>query len=223
MTTWHQPLAGTPRVTSPYGPRTAPSTSQGTGSSNHRGTDYAAPTGTPVRAIGDGRVTVSAMYPGAGNTINVNHGGGIVSRYLHLSHRGVKVGDAVKAGQVIGKAGATGNVTGAHLHLEVLDDGTPVNPVPFLAARVGTMPSTPSSKPKPAAVTVLREGSRGPKVEKLQRALNDLLPRTRTRQPLVEDGVYGWRTEARVVEAQALLRLRMDGVAGEQTQEALRM
>lgn len=218
MTTWQQPLAGMPRVTSPYGPRTAPRTSGGTGSSNHLGVDYAAPTGTPVRAIGAGTVRTSAMLPGSGGTVIIDHPTGVQSRYFHLSARLVKTGQRIDAGDLIGKAGSTGNTSGAHLHLEVLVNGTRTDPARFLAGRVGT---SPSAKPRP--LVVLREGSRGPEVEKLQRALNKLLPRTRTRQPLVADGVYGWRTTARVVEAQALLRLRMDGVAGKDTQTALRM
>jgi len=220
MTTWQQPLAGTPRVTSPYGPRTAPRTSGGTGSTNHLGVDYAAPSGTPVRAIAAGTVTSSGVFPGAGETIKIAHSDGTASRYLHLSRRDVKAGQAVKAGQVIGTAGSTGNVSAAHLHLEVHIDGKPVDPVPFLAARVGKTTTKPATKP---TVTVLREGSTGAEVKKLQRALNAVLPRTRGRHPLVVDGIYGWRTEAHVRDAQALLGIKVDGVAGKITQAALRM
>ena len=97
----------------------------------HLGADFGAPKGAPVVAIADA-VVVSARYTaGGGNTVTLRHAGGYESRYLHLSGfgAGVRAGARVAQGQVIGRVGATGLVTGAHLHYELLRNGTHVNPV----------------------------------------------------------------------------------------------
>lgn len=97
----------------------------------HTAIDYAAPTGTPVRAIGDGTV-LSAGYSGAaGNMIKIRHTGSYESAYLHLSKyaAGVKGGAHVKQGQVIGYVGSTGRSTGPHLDFRVWKNGQPVNPL----------------------------------------------------------------------------------------------
>tara|TARA_E500000305_G_scaffold29997_1_gene22890 strand:+ start:1453 stop:2877 length:1425 start_codon:yes stop_codon:yes gene_type:complete len=89
----------------------------------HRGTDYAAPTGTPVYAAGDGRVIKSGFTRANGNYLFVQHGDRYVTRYLHLHQRKVKQGQRVMQGQVIGSVGSTGAATGPHLHYEFLIDG----------------------------------------------------------------------------------------------------
>lgn len=97
----------------------------------HTAIDYAAPTGTPVRAIGDGTV-LSAGYSGAaGNMIKIRHTGSYESAYLHLSKyaAGVKAGAHVRQGQVIGYVGSTGRSTGPHLDFRVWKNGQPVNPL----------------------------------------------------------------------------------------------
>ena len=94
----------------------------------HNGTDYGAPVGTPVWASGDGRVTESAYNSLNGNYVFIQHGNNIVTKYLHLSRRQVKRGDRVRQGQTIGRVGATGRVTGAHLHYEFLLNGVHRNP-----------------------------------------------------------------------------------------------
>jgi murein DD-endopeptidase MepM/ murein hydrolase activator NlpD len=102
------------RVTSGFGNGR---TFNGEVTSRHTGTDYAGAVGTPVRAINRGIVRiVDAFYLG-GNVVYIDHGAGIVSAYLHLSRQDVAVGDTVSRGQVIGRTGATGRVTGPHLHL----------------------------------------------------------------------------------------------------------
>ena len=94
----------------------------------HRGTDYAAPRGTPVYAAGDGRV-VEAGYTGPnGNYVFIQHGEGFKTHYLHLNKKRVKRGDRVKQGQVIGTVGSTGAATGPHLHYEFLVNGVHRNP-----------------------------------------------------------------------------------------------
>jgi murein DD-endopeptidase MepM/ murein hydrolase activator NlpD len=94
----------------------------------HRGTDYAAATGTPVYAAGDGRV-IKAGYTGAnGNYVFVKHGNQYITRYLHLHKRMVNVGQRVSQSQVIGTVGSTGAATGPHLHYEFLVNGVHRNP-----------------------------------------------------------------------------------------------
>jgi len=89
----------------------------------HNGTDYAAPTGTPVWAAGDGTVIEAGYTRANGNYIFLKHGNHIVTRYLHLSKKLVGRGDRVRQGQSIGLVGATGLATGPHLHYEFLVNG----------------------------------------------------------------------------------------------------
>lgn len=96
----------------------------------HLGTDYAAPSGTPVRATGDGSVSLAGWRGGYGNLVEVQHPNGYATRYAHLSRLapGVHPGALVQQGEVIGYVGMTGLATGPHLHYEVRRHGRPVNP-----------------------------------------------------------------------------------------------
>jgi murein DD-endopeptidase MepM/ murein hydrolase activator NlpD len=95
----------------------------------HRGVDYAAPTGTPIRAAGDGRVQVRGVQGGYGNTVILEHGGGITTLYAHMSRFGSqRVGSRVRQGDVIGFVGMTGLATGPHLHYEYRVNGVHRNP-----------------------------------------------------------------------------------------------
>lgn len=96
----------------------------------HRGIDYAAPTGTPILAAGDGRVTVASRTEPNGNYVVIQHGEQFTTKYLHLSKfgRGIRSGTRVRQGQVIGYVGATGWATGPHLHYEFLVNGVHQNP-----------------------------------------------------------------------------------------------
>ena len=89
----------------------------------HLGTDYAAPTGTPVQAVGTGRVIFSARSGNSGHLIKIKHTGGFETQYLHLSKRFVKKGQRVEQGQRIGLVGATGLVTGPHLDFRMRKNG----------------------------------------------------------------------------------------------------
>ena len=97
----------------------------------HTGVDYAAPTGTPVMSIGDGTVISKGWGGGGGNTVKIRHNSVYTTAYLHLSRyaAGLKVGDHVRQGEVIGYVGMTGTATGPHLDFRVWKNGTPVNPL----------------------------------------------------------------------------------------------
>ncbi|WP_370314758.1 OapA family protein [Thalassolituus sp.] len=91
----------------------------------HRGTDYAAPTGTPIKAAGDGKVVYASRQGGYGNVVIIQHGQRYQTKYAHMSKfgRGIRIGRYVKQGQIIGYVGTTGASTGPHLHYEFLVDG----------------------------------------------------------------------------------------------------
>lgn len=101
-------------------------------SGRHTGIDLVVPTGTQVVAAIDGVVTDAGESGAYGNAITIKSADGIKTMYAHLNKVLVKKGQAVTAGQLIGKSGATGNVTGPHLHLEVIKNGVQVNPEPYL-------------------------------------------------------------------------------------------
>lgn len=111
----------------------------------HRGVDYAAPTGTPIRAAGDGRVTFRGVRGGYGNTVTIQHGPRYTTLYAHMSRFAPKVaaGTRVRQGQVIGYVGMTGTATGPHLHYEFHVDGTHRNPLTV---------KLPEAEPLPAAL-----------------------------------------------------------------------
>ncbi|WP_182039420.1 peptidoglycan DD-metalloendopeptidase family protein [Vibrio alginolyticus] len=94
----------------------------------HRGTDYAAPVGTPIWAAGDGVVQKSSYNKFNGNYVFIKHSNTYITKYLHLTKRAVRAGQRVKQGQTIGTLGGTGRVTGPHLHYEFLVNGVHKNP-----------------------------------------------------------------------------------------------
>jgi len=97
-------------------------------STNHKGVDFGAPVGTPVRAAGDGVVVRASPWGHYGNIIQIKHNKEYVTAYAHLSAMNVKVGQHVRQNQLIGKVGRTGRTTGPHLHYEVIRNGIHVNP-----------------------------------------------------------------------------------------------
>jgi murein DD-endopeptidase MepM/ murein hydrolase activator NlpD len=94
----------------------------------HKGIDIAAPPGTTIKAAAAGTVTYSALTAGYGNMVELDHGGGVVTRYAHNSHNLVAAGAQIQTGQPIAFVGSTGRSTGVHLHFEVLGSGEAVNP-----------------------------------------------------------------------------------------------
>ncbi|WP_456269853.1 peptidoglycan DD-metalloendopeptidase family protein [Kushneria sp. AK178] len=119
------PFKGSYRISSPFNlKRRHPITGR---ISPHKGTDFAMPVGSTVRAPADGRVTKVVNHPLAGKYIVITHDNGYQTRYLHLSKPEVKPGQRVKMGQEIAKSGNTGRSTGAHLHYEIIANGSQVN------------------------------------------------------------------------------------------------
>lgn len=116
-------------ITSDFGPRDAPVPGAST---YHRGIDIGAPIGARVRATAPGRVVFAGNLGTAGNAIVIDHGNGYQTKFFHLSQINVRVGERVADNQKIGEVGATGNVSGAHLHYEVLRNGTHLDPENFL-------------------------------------------------------------------------------------------
>jgi murein DD-endopeptidase MepM/ murein hydrolase activator NlpD len=121
---WVRPVSA--GMNSPYGPRWG---------AWHPGIDFAAHYGAPIHVVADGTV-IGAGYlsgeGGYGQIVLVRHKGGVVTAYAHMSKVLVHAGEHVRAGDTLGKVGATGHVTGPHLHFEVRVGGQKVNPVPWL-------------------------------------------------------------------------------------------
>ncbi len=115
-------------VSSSFGTRMDPFTRQ---VRFHRGLDLAAPAGTEVRAAMAGEVVLAGYQQGYGNTVVVQHAGGVQTRYAHLGPLQVNKGDPVAAEQVLGSVGSTGRSTGPHIHFEVTRFGAQVDPVAY--------------------------------------------------------------------------------------------
>lgn len=121
-------------ISSKFGPRDTFATSNGASSSRwHKSIDIAAPAGTAIKSVQDGKVTANGWVDGYGWTIEVTHANGYVSMYHHMQNSSsVAVGTEVKQGQTIGNVGSTGNSTGPHLDLTITKDGTPVDPASLI-------------------------------------------------------------------------------------------
>jgi len=116
-------------MSSLYGRRTDPFTGK---PGNHNGVDFASKYGEPVRTIAAGVVTWSGYRHGFGLTVEVNHGGGYMTRYAHSSENLVTVGQLVEKGEQVAKVGSSGRSTGPHLHFEVFKNGRNVDPAAYI-------------------------------------------------------------------------------------------
>lgn len=116
-------------ISSYFGHRADPFTGR---NAFHRGLDFAGPAGAEVVAVASGVVTYSKDRFGYGKTVEINHGGGYVTRYAHNQKVLVKAGDTIQKGQAIALIGSTGRSTGPHLHFEVLKQGRAVDPMSFV-------------------------------------------------------------------------------------------
>ena len=125
------PVKSSFRFTSGYGRRRDPKTG---GIRSHLGVDLAAPVGTPLYATADGTVVFAGWSSGYGRLVKIQHAFGIETRYAHMSRISVKVGQKVSRADRIGDMGASGRVTGPHVHYEVRVNGTPVNPMTYIKA-----------------------------------------------------------------------------------------
>jgi murein DD-endopeptidase MepM/ murein hydrolase activator NlpD len=118
-------------MSSGFGYRSDPFTGAG---AMHNGLDFKGPIGTPILAAADGRITFAGSQGGYGNTIEITHANGLVTRYAHLSGFNVRHGQKVARGAQIARMGSTGRSTGSHLHFEVRLNGQAINPRKFLEA-----------------------------------------------------------------------------------------
>ncbi|MCC6890813.1 MAG: M23 family metallopeptidase [Hyphomicrobiales bacterium] len=127
------PILGAAEVSSTFGIRIDPFIRS---PAMHTGIDFRGETGDPVRATAVGNVTQAGANGGYGKMVELDHGHGLTTRYAHLSDISVKVGQRVRAGQIIGKVGSTGRSTGPHLHYETRVGGDAVDPKRFLRAGI---------------------------------------------------------------------------------------
>ncbi len=136
-----EPLPGF-AVNSPFGPRRL--NDEDRDGRIHEGVDIAAPRGTQIHASCNGEVAKTGLSSSYGNFVEVKHADGISTFYAHMARTaGLKVGDKVEAGEVIGFVGATGHATGPHLHFEVRKDGHHYDPVLFMGHAFKTLTSLP--------------------------------------------------------------------------------
>jgi murein DD-endopeptidase MepM/ murein hydrolase activator NlpD len=132
------------RMSSGYGIRVHPITND---KRAHKGIDYAAPTGTPIRTVGDGVVEFASTQRGYGNVIEIKHRDGKSTLFAHLSRIGVTKGQKVEQGDIIGAVGSTGFSTGPHLHFEFRVDGEHRDPLTIVAEGGGAAPLSAAAKP----------------------------------------------------------------------------
>ena len=113
----------------------------------HLGTDFAAPTGTPVRTVGDGVVEFAGVQNGFGNVVFVKHRNQHVTVYAHLSRIDVRQGQSVEQGETLGAVGATGWATGPHLHFEFRVNGVHQDPQTIVAQSEAAAPVSAAARP----------------------------------------------------------------------------
>lgn len=135
---------GDGRLTDGFGDRHNPF--GGYGSEFHAGQDIATNYGTPVVATANGVVAFAGAQSGYGQVVVIDHGGGLTTRYGHLSHIDVEMGQNIKRGELVGKVGSTGRSTGPHVHYEIRINDEPIDPIPYLPG----LETLPASESQPA-------------------------------------------------------------------------
>lgn len=173
---------------------------------NHAGIDISAPRGTPIRAARAGAVAHSGWYYDYGNTIIIDHGGGVASLYGHVSKLLVGAGRVVQKGEVIALVGCTGRCTGNHVHFEIRVDGRAVNPLSIGAIADGT--STPRrtlAQTSRAPVRTAQTTRQSPTTRKSVKVAGDTVITT---TDTLESGRVVRRVEVTVF-AQGQLRVRI--------------
>lgn len=195
-----------------------------------------------VVAFANGEVVTSKYSSSAGEYVRVYHGNGVYTRYLHLKggSRKVKVGDTVKRGQVLGFMGATGNVTGAHLHFDVSIDGAYVDPAPYLEGKK-SFPEDPTITVRSWQLAAIADGFKFPKygadgkwgseclaVAKKAVCKKRLIYKYKNLTKLIQaavgvkvDGKFGKDTQAAVKNWQKLVGLKADGCVGPESWKKL--
>ncbi len=125
----------------------------------HRGVDFAAPTGTPVRAVADGKVTYAGWKGDYGRFLKIDHAGPYSSAYAHLRRikKGVRVGAFVKRGQVIGYVGSSGAATGPHLHFEMHKNGRYIDPLKKVPTPKTLVRQSPTARPDPQLAVIRKK------------------------------------------------------------------
>ena len=229
---------GKHKVTSPYGMRTIWGKQQ-----MHKGIDLVGEGATLdyIIAFDDGVVTVSKYSTSAGEYVKLDHGNGNYTRYLHMKtgSRTVKVGDKVLKGQVLGYMGATGNVTGAHLHFDVNVNGEYVDPAPYLNG-AKSFDNTPNPV-KEWQLSAIADGFKFPKYgadgkwgseciavakkgvckKRLTYKYKNLTKIVQTAVGVKADGKFGKDTHNAVVKWQKLVGLKADGCVGVESWQKL--
>jgi len=135
---WVRPVAARYPIGSGYG-----ATGGGLWPTGHSGVDFPAPEGTPIVAVAAGRAVFVGVSGNCGTMVKIQHAPGFETLYCHMSRTGVAQGAQVTAGQTIGYVGATGRVTGNHLHLGLQIDGVTRDPTPYLTG-AAEAPSSPT-------------------------------------------------------------------------------
>lgn len=164
---WQAPFQQRYTRTSPFGRRFHPIRHEWR---LHSGVDLASlPRPGTVHASHAGTVTAAGPRGSYGNAVDIDHGGGITTRYAHLARIDITVGATVTAGQRIGTEGSTGASTGSHLHFEVRVNGTPVDPEPFMAAHAAPLDGTParSAAPEPTVTFAVLPAAGSPRLHSL--------------------------------------------------------
>ena len=227
------------KLTSPYGMRTIWGKQQ-----MHNGIDLVGEGATLdyIIAFGDGVVKISKYSATAGEYVQIDHGNGNYTRYLHMKKgsRTVKVGDKVLNGQVLGYMGATGNVTGAHLHFDVKVDGKYVDPAPYLESEKVFEAKTPNAV-KEWQLAAIADGFKFPKFgadgkwgsecacvakkavckKRITYKYKNLTKIVQKAVGVTADGKFGNDTRSAVIKWQKSVGLTADGCVGEKSWKKL--